>query len=122
MYISYIYVVKCISLETICIHTNEYSEIRLLTYRYYREFVKYCVFARIPKSLPTLRRHYSAAIGCTKNNEPIGVTVHSHCIESFKVPYNDVGEGGVAVNCKKNTIFPEHSVCISYGIASYSFL
>ena len=28
----------------------------------------------------------------------------------MKVSYSDVGEGGVAVNCEKNTIFPEHPV------------
>ena len=30
----------------------------------------------------------------------------------MKVSYSDVGEGEVAVNCEKNTIFPEHPVCI----------
>ena len=31
--------------------------------------------------------------------------------ETLKVSYSDVGEGGVvAVNCGKNTIFPEHPV------------
>ena len=44
---------------------------------------KYCVFQRILKSLPPLPRH-SAVIGCTKNYQPIGVTVHSYCIESFE--------------------------------------
>ena len=29
-------------------------------------------------------------------------------VESFEGLYSDVGEGGVAVNCEKNTIFPEH--------------
>ena len=43
----------------------------------------------------------SAAIGCTENYQPIGVTVHSYC---------DVGEGGVAVNCEKPKFFPEHGV------------
>ena len=28
----------------------------------------------------------------------------------LKVSYSDVGEVGVAVNCEKNTIFPEHPV------------
>ena len=35
------------------------------------------------------------------------MTVHYHCVESFE---GDVGEGGVAVKCEKNTIFPEHPV------------
>ena len=44
---------------------------------------------RILESLPPLPRHRSAAIGCLKNYQPIGVTVHSHCY---------VGEEGVAMN------------------------
>ena len=37
------------------------------------------------------------------------MTVHSHCIESFEgLLHSDEGEVGVAVNCEKNTIFPEH--------------
>ena len=33
-------------------------------------------------------------------------------LRALKVSYSDdVGEGGVAVNCEKNTIFPEHPVC-----------
>ena len=30
---------------------------------------------------------------------------------ALKVSYSDVGEGGVAVNCEKNAIFPKHPVC-----------
>ena len=44
------------------------------------------------------------------------MTGHSHCVEcveSFEgLLYSDVGEGGVAVNCEKNTISPEHPVVI----------
>ena len=42
----------------------------------------------------------------------MGVTVSSHCVVSLRceVSYSDEGEGGVAVNCEKNTIFPEHPV------------
>ena len=54
---------------------------------------------------------HSGAIGCTKNYKPIGVTVHSRCVESFKgLLHSDIGEGGVAVNCEKNTISPKHPV------------
>ena len=68
-------------------------------------------FPRILEKLPPLPRQHSAAIACTKNYRPIGVTVHSHCVESFEKTYSDVGEGGVAVNCEKKTIiFPEHPV------------
>ena len=38
----------------------------------YKVFLKYCVFSRIPESLPLL----PAAIGCTKNYQPIGVTFY----------------------------------------------
>ena len=47
-------------------------------------FIKYCVFfPRIFNILRLLPRQHLAAIGCTK------IT-------------SDVGEGGVAVNCKKH--------------------
>ena len=42
----------------------------------YRVLIKYCVFS---KKLPHL-----AAIGRTKYYQPIGVAVHSHCVESFE--------------------------------------
>ena len=41
------------------------------------------------------------------------MTVHSHCIDSFEgllQRRRDVGGGGFAVNCEKNTIFNEHPV------------
>ena len=41
-------------------------------------------FSRVLESLPPLPRQHSAAIGCTKNYQPIGVTVNSHCVESFE--------------------------------------
>ena len=51
----------------------------------YRVFNKYCVFfPRIFESVQPLPRQHSPAIGCTKNYQPIGVTVHSHCVESFE--------------------------------------
>ena len=40
-------------------------------------------FSRIVESLPPLPRHHTAAIGCTKNYQPLGGYVHSHCVESF---------------------------------------
>ena len=72
----------------------------------------FCFFPRILKSLPTLPGQHSAAIGCTKNYQPIGVTVlyTRIALRALKVSYSDVGEGGVVVNCEKNTIFPEHPV------------
>ena len=40
----------------------------------------WCFFPRVLESLPPLPRQHSPAIGCTKNQQPIGVTVHSHCV------------------------------------------
>ena len=72
----------------------------------YRVFIKYYFFPRIHESLPPLPRQYSAAIGCTKNPQPIGVTVLSHCVECFEgLLYSDVGEGGITVNCEKTHFF-----------------
>merc|ERR1711911_125031 len=51
----------------------------------YRVFIKYCgFFSRILESLPPLPRQHSTSIGCKKNYQPIGLTVHSHCVESFE--------------------------------------
>ena len=48
----------------------------------------------------------SAAIGCTKSNQPIGVTLHTrNAMRALKVSYGDVGEGGVAVKCEKTIFF-----------------
>ena len=60
-----------------------------------------CFFSRILEILPTLLHQHSAAIGCTKKYQPIGVTVLSHCVEIFEGLHSDVGEGGVGVNCEK---------------------
>ena len=61
----------------------------------YRIFIKYCGFF---------------AIGCT-----IGVTVHSHCVESFEgLLLRCRGEEGVAVNCENTLYLTIHlSVCLS---------
>ena len=34
-------------------------------------------------------------------------------LRALKVFYSDLGEGGVAVNCEKNTFFPEHPVLLT---------
>ena len=55
---------------------------------------------------PLPPRQHSANICCTKNDQPIVVTVHSHCVRALQVSYRDVGEGGrVAVNCEKTQFF-----------------
>ena len=56
-------------------------------------------FQRIFESLPPLPPQHSAATGCTKNGQPIGVTVHSHCVESFD-----------GLLQQKNTVFPGHTL------------
>ena len=49
---------------------------------------------RILESLSPLPHLHSAAIGCTEDYQPIGVTVHSHCVgRVLKVSSSDVGEG-----------------------------
>ena len=73
-------------------------------------FIKYCYFLRILESLRPFPRQHSAAIGCTKNYQPIGVTVLSHCVDSFegllqRCPAMYVGGEGVAVNCEKTQFF-----------------
>ena len=63
---------------------------------WYRVFIKYCVFSKNSRLLLVVQ----------KNHQPIGVTVHSHCAESFECSYSDdVGDGWVAVNCEKKHSF-----------------
>ena len=38
-------------------------------------------FKEFPNIFP--RQHW-VTIGCTENSQPKGLTVHSHCVESFK--------------------------------------
>ena len=75
----------------------------------YRVFIKYCVFFRTLKSLPPLPRQYSAAIGCTKIYQSMGVAVHSHCVGSFEGLLQPYSRGRAAVNCEKHN-FSEHPV------------
>ena len=89
----------------------------------YKVFIKYCVFfPRVLESLPPLPRQHSAAIGCTKNCQPIGVTVHSHCVESFKGLLQRCRRGRGLQWIGKNTIFPEHSVSKNVVFWFISFL
>ena len=84
--------------------THNFSETRFSLRPVNRVFIKYCVFfSRILESLPTLPRQHSTSIGCKKNYQPIGLTVHSHCVQSFEnLLQRYVGEGGIAVNCEKH--------------------
>ena len=52
---------------------------------FYKVFIKYCgfFFQEFSKVCHLSLAQHLAAIGCTKNYQPIGVTVHSHCVVSF---------------------------------------
>ena len=54
-------------------------------YRYATECsLNIVFFPKIFNILRSLPRQHWAAIGCTKNYQPIGMTVHLHCVESFE--------------------------------------
>ena len=58
--------------------------------------------------LPPLPRKHWAAIGCAEFGQPIGVTVHSHCVESFEnLLQRYVGEGLVEEG-NENAFFLEY--------------
>ena len=67
-------------------------------------------FPRILESLPPLPRQHSPSIGCLDNYHPIGVTVHSHCVESFEGLLQRCRRGMGLQRIVKNTIFPEQPV------------
>ena len=60
--------------------------------------------------MPPLPRQHTAAIGCTKNYQPIWVTVHLHCVESFEGLSQRCRRGRGCSELWKNTIFLEHPV------------
>ena len=71
----------------------------------YRVFIKYCVFFQEFSKVCNLSLASTRLLLVVqKKYQPKVVTVHSPFVESFK------GEEGVAVNCEKHTIFPEHLV------------
>ena len=68
----------------------------------YRVYIKYCVFfLRILESLTSLPLQHSAAIGCTKHYHQYVFLYTRIALRALQVSYSGVGEGGVAVNCKK---------------------
>ena len=73
-------------------------------------FIKYFFFFFKNSRLSPLPRQHSAAIGCTKKYQPIGMTVHSHCVESFEILLQRCRRGRGCSKLWKNTIFPEHPV------------
>ena len=74
------------------VHIEKFHGFRAYTPAFTKLLYIVGFFPRILESLRPLPRQRSAAIGCTKNSQPIGVTVHSHCVESFEVSYSDVGD------------------------------
>ena len=71
-------------------------------------------FPRVLESLPPFPRQHPAAFGCTKSYQPIGVTVHTHCIESFEGLLQRCWWGRGCSELWKNPIFPEHPVYNEY--------
>ena len=63
----------------------------------------------IPKTSQKFATSPSLALVCYwlyKKGQPIGATVHSHCIENFEgLLQLYVVEGGVAMNCEKTQFF-----------------
>ena len=83
-----------------------------------------CFFLRILKSLPPIPRQHSAAIGCRKNYQQIGVTVHLHCVESFEGLLQRCRRGSGCSELWKNTLLKKllNMVRIFEVIYLYVFL
>ena len=77
----------------------------------YRVFRKNCVvFHEFPLSVLPPPRKDLAAIGCSEIGRPIGVTVHSHCVDSFKGLLQQCKRGRGCSGLGRGTVFPEHPV------------
>ena len=95
-----IYLCICISMPSpVSPHLLNYSVHKILRF-----------FPRKFNILPSLPRQHWAAIGCMKNYQPIGVTVHSHCVDGFEGLLKRCRRGRGCSKLWKNTIFPEHPV------------
>ena len=69
---------------------------------FYQEFTKVCQFSLAStRLLMVLQKDTSQKVSDCKL---------ALRLRALKVSYSNVGEGGVAVNCEKKTIFPEHPV------------
>ena len=64
-------------------YIDTYCQSRIISAIKYRVFRKNVIFPRIFSILRPLLRQHWAAIGCTKNGPPIGVTVHSHYFDNI---------------------------------------
>ena len=68
-------------------------------------------FSRIFESFPPLLRQRSVPNGCKENDQPIGATVHSLCVESIEGLLQRCRRGrGCSELWEKNTFFPKHPV------------
>ena len=79
---------------------------KCVVYFMYRVFWKYCVLLSLP------RQHW-AAIGRPENGQPIGKTAYTYIalrILKNSCSNTHIAKGRVAVDCEKNTFFPEHPV------------
>ena len=78
----------------------------------YRVFIKYCVFFQeFSKVFHLLLASTRLLLVYRKNYQPIGVTVHSHCVESFEGLLQRCRQGRGCNELLNNSIFPEHPVC-----------
>ena len=71
----------------------------------------YCVFFKNFRKIATS----PSPIGCTKNYQSIGVTVNSHCVESFEGRLQRCRWGRGCSELWKSTIFPGHPV-LKYSV------
>ena len=77
----------------------------------YRVFIKYCVFFQeFSKVCHLSLASTRLLLVVQKNYQPIRVTVHSRCVESFKGFLQRCRRGRGCSELCKNTIFPEHPV------------
>ena len=80
-----------------------------------------CFFPRIFESVQPLPRQHSPAICCTKNDQPIGENVHSHCAESFEGLLQRCKRG----NCEKTQFFLNtlyFNICVFMSVMPVSLL
>ena len=78
----------------------------------YRVFIKYCVFFKNLKIWQSLNHQHWPAIGCSKNGQPIRVTLHLDLLHR-RVALFMQGIGWSELG--KNTIFNEHPVGLVGG-------
>ena len=85
-------------------------------------FIKYCVF--FFKNSKKFATSPSPALGCYwlyKNDQPIGETVHSHCVESFEGLLQRCRRGRGCSELCKNTIFPSLTQILASALVRHTF-